>query len=383
MHPFEFFSRTKLIVGAGTLSRLGEIAAELGGTRALVVSDPGVVSTGHTSVGVSMLTQAGIDCTIFDQFAENPTTDHIASGAATARKTQPDLIVAIGGGSSLDCAKGINFLQSFGGDMQDYWGRNKAPISKGPMIPSIAVPTTAGTGSETQSFALITDSSTHIKMACGDSRAAFRAAILDVDLTLTQPHRVTSLTAIDAISHAVESHVCRTATPASRLFSKEAWTLLANNVPKVFDDPSNEKARAAVQLGAAWAGIAIEHSMLGAAHACANPLTSQFGVAHGQAVGVMLPHVVGFNTSCSQIRYHELVQSIDPSAQISSAGKSLSDWLFDILDASDLETHLSHLDITASDIKSLASAATLQWTAGFNPRPLNSDDFFKLYQAAL
>lgn len=383
MHPFEFFTRPKLIVGAGTLSKLGELAIELGGSRALVVSDPGIVSTGHTSAGVSTLKKAGVDCILFDQFAENPTTDHIASGASFARETQPDIIIAIGGGSSLDCAKGINFLHSFGGEMQDYWGRNKAPASKGPMIPSIAVPTTAGTGSETQSFALITDSSTHVKMACGDSRASFRAAILDVNLTLTQPHRVTSLTAIDAVSHAVESHVCRTATPASRLFSKESWALLANNVPKIFDDPTNKKARASVQLGAAWAGIAIEHSMLGATHSCANPLTSQFNIAHGQAVGVMLPHVVRFNTPSSLPEYSELAQIIAPSVQTSSAGEWLAEWLFALLDSSQLATHLSSLNITATDINSLASAATREWTASFNPRTVSSDDFFNLYEAAL
>jgi alcohol dehydrogenase len=268
-----------------------------------------------------------------------------------------------------------------GGKMQDYWGRNKAD-SRATMLPAIAVPTTAGTGSETQSFALITDTATHVKMACGDTRAAFRVAILDVDLTLTQPPRVAALTAIDALSHAIESHVCRAATPVSQMFSREAWRLLAANVPKVFAEPADREARAAVQLGAAWAGLAIEHAMLGAAHACANPLTADHGVVHGQAVGLMLPHVVRFNADDCTAGYAELVQQLAPTVSATSAGAWLADWLTALLAAGGLATTLTELEISAPDVPRLAAAAALQWTAGFNPRPVTADDLALLYEAA-
>ncbi|MDA1039395.1 MAG: iron-containing alcohol dehydrogenase [Planctomycetota bacterium] len=382
LEPYVFRAPTRLIIGPSTLSRLGELAREFRATRALVVSDPGVVKAGHAAAGISALEGVGVACTLFDCFGENPTTEHADAGAAVALAVQPDLIVAIGGGSSLDCAKGINFLHSFGGRMQDYWGRNKAPADRGPMLPAIAVPTTAGTGSETQSFALITDATTHVKMACGDTRAAFRVAILDVDLTLTQPARVAALTAIDAISHALESHVCRTATPVSRIFSRESWRLLAANVPRVFAAPGDREARAAVQLGAAWAGLAIEHAMLGAAHACANPLTADHGVVHGQAVGLMLPHVVRFNAAAGQAGYAELVRVFLPTLDDAAAGSWLADWLVSVLEDGGLATSLSGIGISPPDVPRLAAAAALQWTAGFNPRPVTAADMAALYEAA-
>jgi alcohol dehydrogenase len=273
--------------------------------------------------------------------------------------------------------------------MQDYKGRGTAT---GPMLPSIAVPTTAGTGSETQSFALITDDDTGFKMACGDPQAAFRIAILDVNLTLTQPLSLVALTGIDAVSHAVESHVSRAATPASRVFSREAWRLLAGSLPGVFVDGGTIAARAAVQFGAALAGLAIENAMLGAAHALANPLTAAHGIVHGQAVGAMLPHVVRFNGGGSQgmvsessacgAGYAELLGDLGVDVSAAAAGDALADWLAGLLAASGLKTTLAACECTAPDITALATAAAAQWTAGFNPRPVTAADLALLYEAA-
>ena len=376
---FEFRAATRLVVGRNAITQLGQLARELGATRVLVVSDPGVGRAGHTAAGLDALAASGIATAVFDQFGENPTTAQVEAGTAEAQEFRPDLIVGLGGGSSMDCAKGINFLLSCGGRMHDYHGRGKAT---GPMLPSIAVPTTAGTGSETQSFALITDAATGMKMACGDPRAAFRIAILDVHLTLTQPTRVAALTGIDAVSHAVESHVSRAATPASRIFSREAWRLLANNLPRVFADGGDVAAREAVQLGAAWAGLAIENAMLGAAHALANPLTAAHHVVHGQAVGLMLPHVVRFNAASCSTPYAELLHDIGIDAAPDAAGDELAAWLSRLLAAANLSTTLSALGIPAADGPVLAAAAATQWTGGFNPRQASIDDFTRLYEAA-
>jgi alcohol dehydrogenase len=376
---FEFRAATRLVVGRGAIAQLGQLARELGATRALVVSDPGVVRAGHTSTGLEALASSGLATAVFDEFGENPTTAQVEAGTAVAREFRPDLIVGLGGGSSMDCAKGINFLLSCGGRMHDYHGRGKAT---GPMLPSIAVPTTAGTGSETQSFALITDAATGMKMACGDPRAAFRIAILDVHLTLTQPVRVAALTGIDAVSHAVESHVSRAATPASQIFSREAWRLLANSLPRVFADGGDVAAREAVQLGAAWAGLAIENAMLGAAHALANPLTAAHHVVHGQAVGLMLPHVVRFNGASCGTAYAELLHDVGIDAAPEAAGDELAAWLSRLLAAANLRTTLSALGIPAPDGPALAATAATQWTGGFNPRQASIDDFARLYEAA-
>jgi alcohol dehydrogenase len=376
---FEFRAPTRLVVGPGTVGRLGELARELGATRALVVSDPGIVAAGHTAAGLESLATAGLATATFSGFTENPSSAEVEAGTAVARDFRPDLLVGLGGGSSMDCAKGINFLLSCGGRMQDYKGRSTAT---GPMLPSIAVPTTAGTGSETQSFALITDSETGMKMACGDQRAAFRVAILDVHLTLTQPLALAALTGIDAVSHAVESHVSRAATPASRVFSREAWRLLATNLPAVFADGGSLAERSAVQFGAALAGLAIENSMLGAAHALANPLTATHHVPHGQAVGLMLPHVVRFNGTTCGDGYAELLGDIGIAAEPAIAGARLAEWLTDLLRASRLRTTLTACGIPAPDVSALAMLAAEQWTAGFNPRPVAAADLAALYEAA-
>ncbi len=171
MTPFDFYPRTRIVFGPGKVAALGELAGELGAARTLVVSDPGIVAAGHSKRGIAALASAGIETQLFDGVGENPTTDHVAAGLKIAKRFEPELIVGLGGGSSMDCAKGINFLYSNGGQIEDYWGLGKATK---PMLPMIAVPTTAGTGSETQSFALISDAKTHVKMACGDKKASFR-----------------------------------------------------------------------------------------------------------------------------------------------------------------------------------------------------------------
>ena len=376
---FGFLAATRLVVGPGTIARLGDLARELGGTRVLVTSDRGIMAAGHTASGIESLRAAGITTEVFSTFTENPSSAEVEAGTAVARKFRPDLLVGLGGGSSMDCAKGINFLLSCGGKMQDYRGRGMAT---GPMLPSIAVPTTAGTGSETQSFAVITDSVSGIKMACGDPRAAFRVAILDVNLTLTQPAVLAALTGIDALSHAVESQVCTAATPASRTFSREAWRLLAANLPGIVIDGGTVAARSAVQFGASLAGLAIEHSMLGAAHALANPLTAAHHLTHGQAVGVMLPHVVRFNGPVCGRAYAELLTDIAISATADEAGATLADWLTGLLAAAQLKTSLRACGIDAADVPALAAAAATQWTAGFNPRAVTAVDLADLYEAA-
>ena len=228
-----------------------------------------------------------------------------------------DSIIGLGGGSSLDCAKGINFLLTQGGDIHDFQGYGKAMK---PMLPMIGVPTTAGTGSEAQSYAIISDPRTHRKMACGDPKAAFRAVILDPRLTLTQPASVTAAAGYDAIAHAVESFVCTTRNTRSQERSLEAWRLLEANYERVLAAPDDLEARAAMQLGAFHAGTAIELSMLGATHACANPVTARYGTTHGNAIAILLPHVVRWNASVGRIDVRRIVWCVSRSVSRAAFG---------------------------------------------------------------
>jgi alcohol dehydrogenase len=382
MLPFDFQCPTRIVFGPGKVAELGRIAVGIGAKRVLVVSDPGIVAAGHAQRGVEYLQTAGLDVTLFDGVKENPTTEHVNAGLRVAREIQPDLIVGFGGGSSMDCAKGINFLFSCGGRMQDYWGEGKAT---GPLLPMIAVPTTAGTGSETQSYALVADAETHVKMACGDKRAAFRAAILDPELTLTQPQRVTALTGIDALAHAIESYVTKRRNSLSLAFSREAWHLLAGNIGRVLSDPNDLTARGAMQLGACLAGLAIENSMLGAAHALANPLTASCGIPHGEAIAVMLPHVIRHNGRAVDHWYGELTSGQTPGFSPNGSPKSadaLAEFISNVSSQAGLAATLEARGVPRTELPRLAAAATQQWTGTFNPVELSENDYRTLYEAA-
>ena len=238
----------------------------------------------------------------------------------------------------MDCAKGINFLLTNGGAMSDYKGFGKATK---PMLPSIGVPTTAGTGSEGQSFALIADEKTHLKMACGDRKAAFRVAILDPEVTVSQPRTVTAVTGIDAVSHALESYVTTRRNPLSQMFAREAWRLLDGNFERVLRQPGDLDARGAMQIGAHFAGVAIENSMLGVCHACANPLTAHYGLTHGIAIGVLLPHVVRFNAAAVGGLYGDLAHEVGLlNGDGAAAGEVLARRMTELLRAAGLPTRL-------------------------------------------
>jgi alcohol dehydrogenase len=383
MKPFDFYPQTRIVFGTDRIDELGLLATELGAARVLVVSDQGIVAAGHTGRGIAALEKEGLQTSLFDGVHENPTSDDVEQGLIAAQCFDPDLIVGLGGGSSMDCAKGINFLFCCGGKMQDYWGIGKAT---GQLLPMIAVPTTAGTGSEAQSFALISDPQTHEKMACGDRRAAFRIAILDPQLTHTQPAQVTALTGMDAIAHALETYVTSRRNAVSLAYSREAWRLLASHFVPVLKEPSDVEGRSGMQLGACFAGIAIENSMLGAAHALANPLTSHFGIVHGQAVAVMLPHVIRYNAEAASKWYREilsLTEHLDgcPSPTAEAAG--LADFVSQMISQASLKSRLGELDVDKSQLPELAQQAAQQWTGTFNPRRVNAEDLQELYRAAL
>lgn len=378
MQPFDFHLPTRVVFGDGALARLGELAREQSFTRTLIVADPGIVAAGHAAAAAATLHAAGITTVFFHDFDANPDTAMVEAGRAHAAASAVDSIVAVGGGSSLDCAKGINFVLTNGGAMSDYRGFGKALR---PMLPSIGVPTTAGTGSEAQSYALITDVDTHAKMACGDPKAAFRIAILDPALTTSQPRSVTAVAGYDALSHAVESYVTTRRTDISDLFATNAWRLLEANYERVLAEPGDVAARGAMLLGAHEAGIAIEQSMLGATHACANPLTARFGTTHGVAIAVMLPHVVRWNGGHVGDRYAMLLRLAGRDGA-DTPGERLAARLEALARAGGLPATLRDLGVSRGDLSALAADAAAQWTGTFNPRPFDLAAARELYERA-
>ena len=361
MQTFDYYSRTRVIFGVGTIQRLGDLARELNFHRTLLVADRGLVASGHVAEALTPLRQSAIEVLEFHDFDVNPDTQMIEAGAAFASLLKIDSIIALGGGSSLDCAKGINFLLTNGGRMHNYHGYGKAVL---PMLPMIGVPTTAGTGSEAQTYALISDPETHVKLACGDPQAAFRVAILDPALTISQPPSITATSGFDAIAHAVETFVTTKRNALSEAFSREAWRLLESNYERVLSNPDDLEARGAMQLGAYFAGMAIENSMLGATHACANPLTAHYGTTHGASIAMLLPSVVRWNGIAAAERYGELLKLTNASTLVDPTET--------------LARRLEQLSIAGALNSNLREAGVPH----FNPRPFDIDGALEVYRCA-
>lgn len=367
----------RIVIGPGTAAQLGELATELGSSRALLVTDPGIVAAGHVSGAIASLEAGGLTVRVFDRVHENPGADDVEDAITAAQSLQPDLLIGFGGGSSMDTAKGCNFVLAGGGSIADYRGVGRA---RGRLLPLIAVPTTAGTGSECQSYALITDPSSCQKMVCGDPKALPTVAVLDPVLTMTQPQNVTANTGIDTLAHVIETAVTTRRTELSWRYTRHAFALTLKALPEVVEHGGRLKPRADMQLAAALAGAAIECSMLGAAHSAANPLTAHFGVVHGQAVGVMLPAVVRYNGQdpASQAIYAELIGG-DPA----DAPEVLATMIDNMLALIGLPRSLGQFGVGLSDIDRLAADAAKQWTAQFNPRPVDANNFLQMYQSRL
>jgi alcohol dehydrogenase len=374
LEPWEAeVASVRLLFGPGRVDDLGSMARGLEARQVLLVTDPGVQAAGHAERAVASLVREGLRVGVFGSVGVNPSSATLERGVSSVRDQliEPDLLVAVGGGSPMDACKGINFLLTNGGRIEDYWGFGKA---EKPMLPSIAVPTTAGTGSDAQSYALITQPGTQRKMACGDPKAKFKVAVLDPELAATAPRQVTAAAGLDAISHAVESFVSTKRNPTSTHLAHTAWRLLEGNLEKVLADAPALAATGAMQLGAHLAGAAIESSMLGAAHASANPLTARYGIVHGEAVALMLPHVVRFNNASeSETTYAKLTRG---------GGEGMIQRLEELLSAAGVRRRLRDCGIPREALPELARLAEQEWTGEFNPRPVNEESFLELYEAA-
>jgi alcohol dehydrogenase len=331
----------RVLQGFGAIRKLEEAAQELGFRRPLLVSD------------VPAYAELAPHVAWFADFGANPDSDSAERGRVLATEAGIDSIIGLGGGSSLDCAKAINFLLTNGGSMRDYRGYGKA---RQPMLPMIGIPTTAGTGSEAQSYAVISDAETKTKMACGDPKASFAVTILDPELTRTVPPFVRATAGFDAIAHAVETLVTTRRSALSLSFTREAWKRLPQSYMKT-DDRSLED----MQVGAYLAGLAIENSMLGAAHACANPLTKNYGIIHGIALAVLLPHVVRWNGCPEYAEFHP----------------DLAVYLRELASAAGLPASLAELGVPKEDLPRLSVEASEQWTGRFNPKPLNAMEVYE------
>jgi alcohol dehydrogenase len=366
MTRFSFAARTRILAGPGRLSELGDAARSLNAARALIVTDPPLVDAGHAAAALRSLRQAGIAAEIYAGSHSNPDSADAETLRAFAAPLAPDLLIGLGGGSAMDMAKAANFLLTNGGRMRDYQGYGRATK---PMLPLILVPASTGTGSEAQSYCVIADAETRAKMACGAPDAAARMAVLDAEVALTQPRAVRAAAGFDALAHAAETWVTTKRNDLSATFTREAWRLLSGNFERVLAHPEDVEAIANMQWGAFLAGWAIEHSMLGAAHACANPLSQRYRTVHAHALSVVLPHVVRYNAVLLKDRYRELDANLDRRLEEFAA-------------LAGLPRTLRELGVPEADLPHLAARAAEQWTGHHNPRPFDTEAALEIYRCA-
>jgi alcohol dehydrogenase len=309
-----------------------------------------------------------MDVFAFHDFTPNPTAAMVEEGARFAAPHNVNLVVGLGGASSLDCAKAINLLLTNGGSIRDYWGYGKASQ---PLHPMVAVPTTTGSGSEAQSYASIVDADAKTCMTCGDARIVYRTAILDPRLTLTQPASVAAASSFDAIAHSLETLISTRRNAVSECFSREAWRLLGANFERVLKEPEDVNARGAMLVGAHFAGLAAENAMLGAAHACAEPLTARYGLAHGAALALVLPDVLEWSVEGSDdSRLREVVADLDLPALLRKLAQR-----------AELPASLRDAGIPEGALPRLSEEAAAQWTGKFSPRKLDAEAALEIYRA--
>ncbi|MEI7732870.1 MAG: iron-containing alcohol dehydrogenase [Verrucomicrobiota bacterium] len=371
----DFSLKTRLLFGHRSADRVGELAREYGAQKVLLVTDAGVTQAGHAARVEQTLRAAGLHVTVFNQVRENPTVTDVALCSQAAREAQPDCFIGLGGGSVLDVTKAANLLLTNGGEIKDFCGSNKVAH---PLRPWIAIPTTTGTGSECQSSLILVDESARCKLICRDPKLIAPTALLDPTLASSQPPRVTAATGMNAIAQAVESAVSRKRNPLAQLFAREAFRLCYGNLLKTMTFPDDLEARGQMLLGATYAGLAAECGGLGAAHAAAYPLETNCNVLHGVATGVMLSAVIRFNAQQALARsiYTDLAR-----LAMLDTPEALSEALERLLADAKLPRSLSACGVPHKMIPGLTDEAVKQWAVPFNPRPVNTSDFSKLYNA--
>jgi alcohol dehydrogenase class IV len=296
-----------MAIGGGALAELPGLLARLGLARPLIVTDPYIAGCGILDRATALLDDARIPWSVFSDTVPDPTTDAIAAGVARLEAGDFDSLVAVGGGSSIDTAKGMSVLFANGGQMRDYKVPNDIPRAG---LPIVAIPTTAGTGSEVTRFTVVSDTETDEKMLIAGLACCPTAAIVDFELTLTMPLRLTADTGIDSLTHAIEAYVSRRASPFTDGLAKNAMGLIARNIRTACAEPGNRAAREAMMLGATTAGMAFSNASVALVHGMSRPIGAFFHVPHGLSNAMLLPEITAFSAPAALERYADCARAM-------------------------------------------------------------------------
>jgi len=382
MNEFDITMKSRVIFSLGASGRVGVVAREFNAHRAMIVTDPGIQRAGLDTVLVESLKREHIEISVFTRVDPNPTTQNVNDGVAFAKEFSPDVIIALGGGSSLDAGKAINMIRTRGGKITDYRGM----VTGGSKLPPlIAVPTTAGTGSEVSPFILISDPVTHGKIVIRDIHMIPDVAILDPTLTTSMPRSITISTGVDALVHGIEAFVAKGSQPLSQALALEAIQIIYTTLPNVIERPGDVDERGKMLIASNLAGMAFTLSYLGLAHSMANPLTRISGMAHGMAVGLMLPYVILFNEPVAQKEYARIANQIfgrqspsDPKEATLKMASSLKRFLASL----DFPENLKRAGVPEDRLEEMAEEAIRQATVRSNPREASLEEIAELYLQA-
>ncbi|RRV27080.1 iron-containing alcohol dehydrogenase [Stutzerimonas nitrititolerans] len=370
-------------IGAGASQQLAAVLGGLGCSRPLIVTDRMMVELGYAARLAEQLEQAGIASRCFADTEPEPTAASIRAGVQMVREGDFDSIVALGGGSPIDSAKAIGILGKFGGEMRDY--RFPRDVSDAG-LPLIAIPTTAGTGSEVTRFTIITDETSDEKMLCAGLGFMPVAALIDYELTLSLPPRVTADTGIDALTHAIEAYVSRKASLYSDAQALEAMRLLAPNLRSAFHEPRNLAAREAMMLGATLAGIAFSNASVALVHGMSRPIGAFFHVPHGLSNAMLLPAVTAFSIPAAPERYADCARAMGVASEGDSV-EAANDKLLSELRALNKELQVpspAQFGIARERFfelrETMARQALASGSPGNNPRVPSEAEIIDLYE---
>ncbi len=372
-----------MAVGGGALAELPSILARLGLIRPLIVTDAFLVSSGHLERATGHLDRAGVPWKVFSDTVPDPTTEVIETGVLRLAEGDFDSLVAIGGGSSIDTAKAMSVLFANGGQMRDF--RVPAEIPK-VGLPSVAIPTTAGTGSEVTRFTVITDTETDEKMLVAGLACCPLAAIVDYELTLTMPLRLTADTGLDSLTHAIEAYVSRRASPFTDGLAKTAMGLIARHIRPACAEPDDRAAREAMMLGATTAGMAFSNASVCLVHGMSRPIGAFFHVPHGLSNAMLLPEITAFSAPAALERYADCARAMGVAEEGEGSQAAVAR-LLDELRRLNEELKVPTPRAWGIDAERyeellpvMASQALASGSPGNNPRVPTSDQIIDLYR---
>ena len=381
MNAFTFSVPQDVIVGSGSAEKLGEAAKKLGGTHALIISGPHLTKMGHVKHCADLLAAAGIASDAFTETEGNPSTETVAKAAEMYKSCGADFLVAFGGGSPMDVAKAVAVVAKFGGKITDYEGAGTVP---GEPVPLIALPTTAGTGSEVTAAAVITDHSRNYKLTVFDAKLIPKAAILDPDFLTTAPAGIAAACGIDAMVHAIEAYISRAASPFSDAMAEKALELIGKNLRRYVANRTDLEAASGMLTGSLFAGIAFSWARLGDVHAMSHPVSAYFDVPHGVANAILLPTIMEFNALADDGKYKKIYNYVaETTAGDDFEPIDLIAVLKELNASFGIPASLSEAGVTKDKFDAMADDAMKSGNIAVNPRTTTKKDILALYQKAL